>query len=588
MFRTCLNILIIFFTFIFLPLSGHGSVKTSLPGDSIRIFAMLDSAEKYRLTDISRSRSFLSSMLRESEKLNFKKGIAYAWMEIAIVSGKQGDYSTSLRDLFYSYENFKKTDDHRGTANVINSIGTCLANQFRFEEAIDWYYQAMALNKKYDNPDYLADNYYNIGTLFQRLGYHSGALFYYNKSLREYSTLGKKNNAGSFLMNVGYVYLMMNNADSALSCFLRASENLEKSGKINDVYATALLNISKLYFQKKLSAKALYYCQKSLNVCNTLDLRTIQCRVLAFIAEIYKSMGKFKESVETAQYALALADSTRQIGTAADAHNILYEIYKSRGDLSLALQHLEKATYLNDSLRHLTDLENFRKLDQKYQTAELLKEKVYLEQKTEVSKNRTRIFIFLFIIIFLSGSFVVVTLLLRNKASKQKYLIAQQKMQIIEHEKTVVQNELDRKKNELMAYATLQVKTNESISKVLEHLRHSLPSFPKSAVGVQDEVNNAIREIDKLILTDSWTEFRKRFVDIHPEFFENLNKVCPSLTNNDLKIASLIRMNLNTKEIASITLKSIESINIAKYRLRKKMHIEDEESLLNFLLSIPS
>ena len=94
--------------------------------------------------------------------------------------------------------------------------------------------------------------------------------------------------------------------------------------------------------------------------------------------------------------------------------------------------------------------------------------------------------------------------------------------------------------------------------------------------------------IEKHLLSNSWSGFRKWFTDIHPRFYENLNKICPSLTANDLKLASMLRMNLSSKEIASLTLRSLDSIHIARYRLRKKLDVEDDSHLVNFLFSVPS
>jgi DNA-binding CsgD family transcriptional regulator len=47
-------------------------------------------------------------------------------------------------------------------------------------------------------------------------------------------------------------------------------------------------------------------------------------------------------------------------------------------------------------------------------------------------------------------------------------------------------------------------------------------------------------------------------------------------------------MNLSSKEIATLTFRSLDSIHIARYRLRKKLGIEDDNHLVNFLFSVPS
>ncbi|MCX6246627.1 MAG: hypothetical protein NTW10_02735, partial [Bacteroidetes bacterium] len=106
--------------------------------------------------------------------------------------------------------------------------------------------------------------------------------------------------------------------------------------------------------------------------------------------------------------------------------------------------------------------------------------------------------------------------------------------------------------------------------------------------SVSDTLYKLAGNIEKVSTTDSWSDFRKWFTDIHPHFYENLTKICPSLTSNDLKLASLLRMNLSSKEIASLTMRSLDSIHIAKHRLRKKLGLEDDNTLINFLFSVQS
>ena len=86
--------------------------------------------------------------------------------------------------------------------------------------------------------------------------------------------------------------------------------------------------------------------------------------------------------------------------------------------------------------------------------------------------------------------------------------------------------------------------------------------------------------------SDVWEEFEVRFQDVHSDFYDNLNKKFPNLTPNEKKICSFLRLNMSTKEISAITYQSVRSIDMARFRLRKKLELDTDENLVSFLSQI--
>ncbi|MFP4060045.1 MAG: 7TM diverse intracellular signaling domain-containing protein [Bacteroidales bacterium] len=77
----------------------------------------------------------------------------------------------------------------------------------------------------------------------------------------------------------------------------------------------------------------------------------------------------------------------------------------------------------------------------------------------------------------------------------------------------------------------------------------------------------------------TWDEFEKHFVEIHQDFYTHLNKNFQNLSSNERKLCAFIKLNLSTKEIASITGKSLNTIDVARSRLRKKMGLKPTDNL---------
>ncbi len=79
--------------------------------------------------------------------------------------------------------------------------------------------------------------------------------------------------------------------------------------------------------------------------------------------------------------------------------------------------------------------------------------------------------------------------------------------------------------------------------------------------------------------TDHWEIFRKQFSAVYPEFFENLLKAHPDLTKTEVKFCTYLRLHLTSQQIASAMDISMEAIRKNRYRIRKKLSLNTEDSL---------
>ena len=99
-------------------------------------------------------------------------------------------------------------------------------------------------------------------------------------------------------------------------------------------------------------------------------------------------------------------------------------------------------------------------------------------------------------------------------------------------------------------------------------------------------IQQIINEIKINASQQVWEEFEIRFKEVHMEFYESLHDAHPDLTPNEIKICAFLRLNMSTKEISAITHQSVKSINMARFRLRKKLQIERDENLISYLNSL--
>ena len=77
--------------------------------------------------------------------------------------------------------------------------------------------------------------------------------------------------------------------------------------------------------------------------------------------------------------------------------------------------------------------------------------------------------------------------------------------------------------------------------------------------------------------------FEANFERVHHEFFQELKTHFPDLTSKELRLCALVKMNLSNKEIAPILNISLRGVETARYRLRKRLDLEHEENMVEFL-----
>ena len=123
-------------------------------------------------------------------------------------------------------------------------------------------------------------------------------------------------------------------------------------------------------------------------------------------------------------------------------------------------------------------------------------------------------------------------------------------------------------------------------NEVLESLKQKAETLKK-----EESSKNGYQQLISTINFDlqddnNWENFSRYFEEVHKDFNSNVKTKYPQVTPNELRLLALLKMNLSSKEIANILNISQEGIKKARYRLRKKLNIQTEDSLQDLVLSL--
>ncbi len=154
----------------------------------------------------------------------------------------------------------------------------------------------------------------------------------------------------------------------------------------------------------------------------------------------------------------------------------------------------------------------------------------------------------------------------------------QNEKEIINLKNEQLEKDYKSKSSELAASTMSIIKKNELLTQIKEQL---------SAINDKTSIKPVIKIIDRsLSHNENWEMFKEAFDNADSEFFKNLKSKHPNLSPNDLKLCAYLRLNLSSKEVSQLINISPRSVEVKRYRLRKKLNLDSNENLADYILSI--
>lgn len=481
---------------------------------------------------------------------------------------------------------------------VNNAKSLILQNIGKFPEALELQFETKKLmedeegnlNATISPNDYL-NTINNIGLTFYRTEKYSDANAYFERALEilkktDHSLVSDINNEYlRFNINIGAVHAKLRDFDKAGFYFTKALQYLDEGNSKN--YAVLLTNLSIVAREKDEIEKAFELSQKAIEVSSESENYRILVQSYNNMGNNYMVVGDFDMAKA---YFIKAHDLAFQYGFGSSivvALDMLASAYDSTGDFKNAYHTHVKFKHFSDSLldlekvRMVTQLEMKDKFDKRLATVRIL-------QNEKEAKQRKRELIYTLIIIFtLMGMIILVLLFFLQQSKSKRHRLEAEKNSLLSKslglEKTKLEEELEFKNKELATNVMYMIRKNELIAQISERLIKSKLAFKKENQIIIEEI---IHDLQCSAEDNVWRDFEVRFQQVHNDFYEKLNAKFPNLTSNEKKLCAFLRLNMSTKEISAITYQSLNSIIVARSRLRKKIGLDSEENLIAFLEGI--
>ena len=498
--------------------------------------AMFDSAEVHaliqiggnlcRLNKIKEAIEIGEQVVEKASELDMLMEIADGRDIMAVAYAEVGDYDNSSNLYFKNLKLYEKLNDNRLIGRTLGKIGADFLCQQSYDKGLEYANKSLQIGVKMNDKALITDQYNNIAVAYQ-YGYNdlSSALQYYTKALKIAFEIDDFHQQGINMLNLGRLYQNMEKSDSALYFFEQA---LEQFTKLNNpvLMADCYITLGNYYYHYRDYQKGRQYASQGFNIANEQQLPQL----------IF------------------------------NASNLLYEIYLSEHDTINAFKYLVTRTRSNDSLYVLQNQKALYKLEFQYNHEKLVK-----EQKLKQIRNS---FIYsLTILGLLSGLVIFFLFYSRQKIRMKNIILSKEKMEA----------GLKFKSKELSINLMSLLKKNELISDVSQKL--TMLETASHRVDLKESIIRLNHEIRQSSDDKLFQEFSVRFNETNSEFYDRLLNNFPNLTQSELKLCAYLRLNMSSKEISDLTGQRTETLEKARYRLRKKLGMTKLESNLVAFLS---
>lgn len=313
------------------------------------------------------------------------------------------------------------------------------------------------------------------------------------------------------------------------------------------------------------------------------EIPSYQVLVYHYLGATHFALKEYAESERCFRLSLAISQRyNSHIDFTPLIYEKLSELCFAQGKLGQAFENQKIAKELDREFFDSRSENNrpFLEIQDDFREEQEEKTRIMQEQRLAKLEQEDRILLLqrtllLGSLIFLLGFGVLLFYFFRSKHRSEKRLI--QKQQELEIQKT--QEIVELKNKELATFALKLIEKDSFIETIKETLSQGKGEIKRHEMVqlVNMESNSEQR---------NWEEFEARFVSVNNRFYESLLHQFPALTQGDLKLCALLKLNFSSKEMAKLLGMSVDSVHTTRHRLRKKLKLPKGANLKEFIAAI--
>lgn len=573
--------------------------------------------------------------LQKAKQKNDVKGIITSLNHLASAYAHNSEEGKAMDLYFQSLDWSRKTNNPKAESHALLNLGVLYMRMGGYPQALKYFVETMEVSEKVPDYDRKANILFNIAKIYQLQNDLPKTEATLQKAIALEDQREKKNYSHlcMFHTKLGFIYkedsLSFSNALHHFNLALQYAKKIPSEHNAHAI-AMTLVNLGRLYQNRSNFKKALYYNSLTFQMARKYQNTSLEALGYQNIGYIYKSMGRLQQSnekyrmaknlyaksglkdkmatienylaenfVSLQQYdsaeihaveALKIANKSSFPELSRKALSQLVDIASRQHQFEKALQYQQQYQQINDTLLNKEKNAQIARLQVLFDTQQKQRQIQFLQ----LEAGRRNMLLYLVIVGCILLLLIGALLFRQQKIKRQKdALLHASRHKLINTELThtrlheqQLQQEVQSKNKELTTYALNFIRKNQ----LLDSLKEKIAAMRKGAgENIAKNLNHLQQSIrHSFSLDEDWEEFKIHFEQVHDAFYKELKNQFPELSAKELRLCALLKLNLNTKEMATILGISPSSVKMARYRLRKKLNLDSDVDLAAYLITFES
>ncbi|MFD2602070.1 tetratricopeptide repeat protein [Flavobacterium suzhouense] len=496
-------------------------------------------------------------------------------------------YSDKLAEEYYKHKLF-----------IV--LGKYYVLQNEYAKAINYYLKARDYFEEHNDLNNLPVTYNGLGILYFEMGDFDGSISNFNKSFEIYNKLGDKRGMAVFYANMGNVYMIKED-------FVKAKkyqkECLDTFITLKDTVniVSTMINLSNIESNLKNHESSLTMLNDALVLSEKIKDSRLKERIYLNYGITYYETHDLDKAKAYFNKQIELTKSIKFPRGRLDALEHLAKIAKNEGkykdyaDYTGSYYKLKDSVYGSEIKQKIEEL----KWSNEFEKSEL--EKNLLRSKYDIEKERSNYLIFSIVLVILISVLITGIIWLSYNGNKKTLKISQfenEKLQEniireqINNEKEKAENELlklksqqqelelDLKNREITSISVQLIAKNKLMTEIADLLERS----KNSKAAIESDLKSILNQNQNQ--EKDWEQFREVFEKIHPNFFEKVKTKFPQLSTTDVRICAYIKIGMSLHEVSNLLNITMQSLHTSRYRIRKKLNLEADQNLDDFVNEI--
>lgn len=496
------------------------------------------------------------------------------------------DYPKAFELIRKAYQIAVQSEDLHIQMSVNLELGKLYFYKGNYEKAIHYYSEVLKSSSSIKDLEWMAKGYSQLGTVRLVLedyelaeSHFNSSKFYFLEHYQEEQAIPDDIKI-KFNNNLGVIYSAMGKYEEGMLQFEQGIELAEKSLKYDRLLVQLLNNMGDIMLKQGLFERAKFFYEEAISRLKINPNYLME-------SMLYNSLGKLYLDINEPELARQFFSKGYSLVESRDGLSHRKHLSENLSAAFIALGKPDSALIYMNLSKTYADSINIVKSAEKILEKELLIE--FAQEKSQLKtfhlRNRNYLLIFVFCVLLVTIVFMIKHLRARRKLKfilDEKFLLERKAQNTFQKNEALQQQiHLNEKAQTIIAINSMQ--TNQMLEELnFAFKRDKFNNLEPSTQKILDEL---IKGLKKNKGENALTEFEYRFSKIHVGFFEKLAKNFPDLTLNERRLGAFLKLQLTTKEITGITGQSVRAVEIARTRLRKKLHLtKSEKSLYDFFV----